>query len=285
MARSVNEIKAEMTAEFMASEAMAAKNGFTVGDAFEDTFSKSSLESTLYYIQAVAIYFIEKLFDTHTADVDNKIAELKPHRLKWYINKALAFMYGYELVEDEDYYYTTNISAADITTAKVVKYAATVEKGNVVYIKVAGAGPGQLTEAQEAGIVAYFKEVKDAGVKLEIINRPAEYFKARLTIYYNPMVLDSAGSSTTGGEPVREAIVAFITSLPFNGEYRNNALIDILQVIPGVVMAELVSAETSADGVTFTPVDAYVVPDSGYFKIYETTDLHIYYRAYETVSD
>lgn len=285
MARSVNEIKAEMTAEFMASEAMAAKNGFAVGDAFEDTFSKSSLESTLYYIQAVAIYFIEKLFDTHTADVDNKIAELKPHRLKWYINKALAFMYGYELVEDEDYYDTTNISAADITTAKVVKYAATVEKGNVVYIKVAGAGPGQLTEAQEAGIVAYFKEVKDAGVKLEIINRPAEYFKARLTIYYNPMVLDSAGSSTTGGEPVREAIVAFITSLPFNGEYRNNALIDILQVIPGVVMAELVSAETSADGVTFTPVDAYVVPDSGYFKIYETTDLHIDYRAYETVSD
>jgi len=100
------------------------------------------------------------------------------------------------------------------------------------------------------------------------------------------MVLNSDGSSITGSFPVREAIIAFISSLPFNGEYRNNALIDALQVIDGVVMAELVSVSTSSDnGLSFVPVDAYVVPDSGRFTIHEDTDLIINYIAYETVSD
>jgi hypothetical protein len=225
------------------------------------------------------------MFDADKSDIANQIAQLKPHRLQWYINKSLAYMHGYELVQDEDYYDTSTMSASDISSALVVNYSAAVEKSGVVYIKVAGSGPVPLTDAQEAGLTAYFKEVKDAGVKLEIINRPAEYFKAQLTIYYDPMVLDSTGLSTTGSYPVRNTINSFISSLPFNGEYRNNVLTDKLEELPGVVIAKLVSASTSNDGVTFLPVDAYIVPDSGYFKIYNDTDLVITYMPYETVSD
>ena len=286
MARTTAEIKATMTADFMNNTTFAAYYGFTLGDAFDDHFSKVSFEGFIFFTVATAICFLEKIFDADKADIDTLIAELKPHSKKWYINKALAFMYGYELVVDTDMYDTTTLTAAQISTAHVVKYAAAVEKSSVVYIKVAGAGLTQISNDQEAGLVAYFKEVKDAGVKLEIINRPAEYFKAKLTIYYNPMVLNSDGSSIDGSFPVRDSIIAFISSLPFNGEYRNNALIDALQVLEGVVMAELVSVATSSDnGVTFIPVDAYVVPDSGRFKINVDTDLILDYKAYETVSD
>ncbi|MEI8087097.1 MAG: hypothetical protein WCG93_12885 [Paludibacter sp.] len=285
MARTIIEIKASMTDSFMANETMATKYGFVVGALFDETFSKVSWESIQFYIVSVAIFFLEKMFDTDKQDIENIISELKPHGKRWYINKTLAFMHGYTLVVDTDSYNTTLLTDAQITTAKVVKYAAVVEKGSVVYIKVAGANKSQLSIDQEAGLTAYLKEVKDAGVRVEIINRPAEHFKANLTVYFNPMVLNSDGSSVAGGYPIRTAIEAFISSLPFNGEYRNNTLIDILQAIDGVVMAELNSVETSADGVTFKPVDAYVVPDSGRFSIYNETDLVITYIAYETVSD
>ena len=296
MARTIIEIKATMTTEFMANATLAVKYGFAVGDSFDDTFSKVSWESIQYYIVAVAVCFLEKMFDADKADIATQIAEKKPHRLKWYINKALAYQHGCELVEDEDYYDNTGLTDAQILEFKVVKYAAAVEKGGVVYLKVAGANKVQLTSGkpgetsdQEAGLIAYFKEVKDGGVKLTIINRPAEHFKASLIVYYNPMVLNSAGLTTTGTEPVRDAVNAFISSLPFNGEYRNEALIDVLQVIPGVEIPQLIIAQTSEDGNVFTTVDAYVVPDSGYYKIYNTDpvtgDLQIEYRAYETISD
>ena len=205
-------------------------------------------------------------------------------------------MHGTELLEDSDQFNTTGLTDAQITERKIVKYAAVVEKANVVYIKVAATGlvpltsglPGE-TSDQLAGLNAYFKEVKDAGVKLQIINRPADYFKAKITIYYDPIVLDSRGFDITGDIPVKTAVKNFIASLPFNGEYRNNALIDSLQVLNGVVMAELESAQTSTDGLAFVDVDAYCTPDSGYMKIYNenevTGDLQITYKVYETIGD
>ena len=296
MARTITDIKATMTAEFMNSTVMATLYGFTFGDSFDSTFSKVSFESVLFYIVAFLTNTMEKLFDSHKADVDATIAEMKPHSKNWYKNKALAYMHGTELLEDSDQFNTTGLTDAQITERKIVKYAAVVEKANVVYIKVAATGlvpltsglPGE-TSDQLAGLNAYFKEVKDAGVKLQIINRPADYFKAKITIYYDPIVLDSRGFDITGDIPVKTAVKNFIASLPFNGEYRNNALIDSLQVLNGVVMAELESAQTSTDGLAFVDVDAYCTPDSGYMKIYNenevTGDLQITYKVYETIGD
>lgn len=286
MARTTETIKATMTDAWMNSSIMATLYGFTVGDSFDTTFSKVSFESILLYVIAVCANFGESLFDSHKTEVQTIISEQKPHLKNWYKNKALAYMNGYELPEDSDLFDTTGLTDAQIATAKVVQYAAVVEKANVVYIKVAATGLVKLSDDEEAGLSAYMKEVKDAGVKLEIINRDADHFKASLVIYYDPMVLNSAGiNATTGSESVRDAVVAFIGSLPFNGEYRNNALIDALQVLDGVVMAELTSAQTSTDGLSYDDVDAYVTPDSGYMKIYTPTDLQITYNVYETVGD
>ena len=90
MARTITDIKATMTAEFMNSTVMATLYGFTVGDSFDSTFSKVSFESVLFYIVAFLTNTMEKLFDSHKADVDATIAEMKPHSKNWYKNKALA---------------------------------------------------------------------------------------------------------------------------------------------------------------------------------------------------
>lgn len=285
MARTVAEVKKIYTDEFMNSSEMAARYGFTVGDSFESTFSKVSFENILFYILAfVQVMVGDKQYDAHVAEVNVLLAQEKPHTLRWYANKALAYMHGYSLVDDSDNYDISLLSDDQIASAKVVKNASAVEKANVVYIKVKGAD-GKLTDDQEAGITAYFKEVKDAGVKLEIINRDADYYKATVDVWYDPMVLNSAGLDINGAEVVRDAVNSFIASLPFNGEFRHDDLIIALNAVSGVVIPELKQSQYSTDGQTYVDIDGYLTPEAGYMKIYSPTDLTINYKVYETVSD
>lgn len=287
MARTVIEIKKTLTDEFMNSAVMATKYGFTVGDSFGTTFSKVSFESIQFYVVAFAMYVFEKLFDSHKTEVAELIAAERPHTLIWYKNKALAYMHGYELVADADYYDTTGLTDAQVSDSKVVKKASAVEKANIVYVKVASAVPAKLTDDQEAGLVAYFKEVKDAGVKLQIINRDADHYRAVLDVYYDPMVLNSAGlNAVTGNETVRDAVNSFIAALEFNGQFRHDALRNSLNALDGVVMNELKVSQISTDGgESYDDIDAYTTPDAGYMKIYEPTDLTLNYKVYATVSD
>jgi hypothetical protein len=120
---------------------------------------------------------------------------------------------------------------------------------------------------------------------VEIVNEPAEYFALELTVYYDPMVLDSSGVAFDGSTPVQDTIKRFIRELPFNGEYRNAALVDALQAIEGVVIPELVKASVSRDGISWETVDAKINPYSGYYKIYnEGSDLKLTFISYETIS-
>ena len=106
---------------------LAIKYGFEVGADFNNTFSKVSIESLLLYIVAAAIWTLEKLFDTHTKEVTDYIATMKPHSLRWYVEKAKAFMYGYPLIEGTDQYNTEGMEDEDIAAAKIITFAACTE--------------------------------------------------------------------------------------------------------------------------------------------------------------
>ena len=45
--------------------------------------SKVAIWRLWVYIIAVAIWSLEKLFDQHRADIDKRLAELKPHTARW----------------------------------------------------------------------------------------------------------------------------------------------------------------------------------------------------------
>jgi hypothetical protein len=291
MARTIAIIKKEMTDKYLSHDYIRTAYGINLGTSFENAFSIYSVESIIFYCFAFAVWTLEVLFDKHVSEVTQTIASLKPHNLKWYVNKAKLFMPGYSLITDTDIYDTSAMTLEEIDAAKVVKYAAAVESNAVVYIKVAGSDgnlPVQLDVDQEAGLLAYFKEIKDAGVKLVVVNLPADHYRLEMKIYYNPMILNSAGLHLQGGDPVRDAIRKFLRDLPFNGEYRNSSLVDSLQVIDGVVMPELIRAEISPSGFdgTWQTVDGFAVPESGYYKIYnEETELNINFIPYETVSN
>ena len=279
MARSIEQIKTSMAEAFMQDTNLAIKYGFEVGADFNNTFSKVSIESLLLYIVAVGIWTLERLFDTHTAEVTDYIATMKPHSLRWYVEKAKAFMYGEpvlpELISGSDIYDTTDMTDEQIAQAKIVTFAACTENNATLYLKVAKAGPAPLTADEKAAFIAYLHEIKDAGVRIDVISEQGDYLKLDMVIYYDPLLINANGESKADGtRVVEQAIKDYIENIPFNGEFRKNELEDAIQAVDGVVMVEFNAAYHSETGAedTYDEVVPYCKPASGYFK-FDNADL------------
>lgn len=287
MARTVEEIKKDMTAEFMRMEAVKSRYGLDGSKSFADCFSMASLENIIFYVFAVAVWALEKLFDLHRADVDARIEQLEPHTLRWYVSKAKAYMQGQKLVTDCDYYDTEGMTEQDIAAAKVVKYAVATESNTVVYIKVArevDGNPAALTAGQLEGLTSYMNEIKDAGVSVQLRNEPADQMRISLLIYYDPtlLIIDANGNgSQNGKDPVRETTKQVIENLPFNGMFRKSDLMAALQALPCVEVADIKSVKVKPrNGAEWQTVEGYDRPFSGYYSIDALT---VDYQSYNAI--
>jgi len=247
MALTIAQIKKEATDQFMYNETVATAYGFTAGSSFDGVFSKVSLESMLFYIFAVCVWTVEKLMDTHNAEITELIDTKKPHRLKWYRDKALAFRYGRSLLEDSDEYDLTGVDLSESASELVVSYASAIEYAGRLYVKVAGGTSvkAPLPGAQQTALEAYMGEIKDAGVQLQVVNLHADHMRLSIQILYDPMILDASGLRLdNGSDPIRALIRDYIENqMPLNSEYRNASLIDAIQQVDGVVIPTMLQAQ------------------------------------------
>lgn len=265
MARSITDIKKQMTDAFMADEYIREAYGFVEGDTFNGKFSSVSIESILFYIVAACIYTFEVLFDSYREDVNDTI-ETSAHTARWYRDKALAFMRDAPLVEDADYYDTSDMTDEEIEQAKVVKYAAATESkdSSLLTIKVATKGNnGELQPLdQTTDLAAYLAEIKDAGVRINLINRAGDVFFYEMDVYYNPLI-----NANTVKSAVEDAVKNYVQGLPFDGQYSNMGCIDAVQKVAGVEVAEMKAAYVTVGSETSTLIDARYRPSAGYMKV------------------
>lgn len=287
MARTIKEIKDSMTATFVNESAVVTAYGLNTKKTFDQQFSSVSIESILFYCFAFAVWTLETLFDKHKAEVEAKIEQLEPHTLRWYVNKAKAFMYGYKLVQDTDYYDTSNMSETDIEAARRVKYAVATESNTVVYLKVAGQNDKQqpclLNRSVLDALTAYMNTIKDAGVAIKLINEEADRIKIHLKVYYDATVMDAEGVNADGNKPVEDAVRSVITNLPFNGVYRNTDLLAAITKLPGVEVADIVEVTTKVNNAAeYTKVVGFDKPYSGYYSL-PAEDLIIDYVNYSVL--
>ena len=250
----------------------------------------------MFYVVASCIWLLEKLFDRHREEVDARIDALRPHTLRWYVTKTLAYMRGKDLIMTDgvvvaDYYDTSGMTEADIEKARVVKYAVATEDDTQVFIKVAARGNnGQPTPLQPddlAGLKGYLSQIKDAGVAIKVLNEPADNMRVELVVLYDPAILtaqptgngrpDADGYTAIrllcdGKDVITEAVSDVISKLPFNGEYRNSDLMAALQSIKGVRVADIVKVEAAAGGSeAYSRVVGYRRPYSGYYALQNLT--------------
>ena len=228
--------------------------------------SSASIWRLMLYIVAVIANTVEKLFDLHKSEIEGLIKQLVPGRAEWYARKALDFLKDELLpIEDE---FGVEIPDEEIENKKVVKYAVAVEDREManLTLKIAGTQGDELVRLDddtEAQFCEYMRQIKYAGVKINIINRDADLFSCIINIRYNPLL-----QPTTVSDNCIAAIENYLKNLPFNGEYSNMALVDTVQQVDGVKIIDLVEARSNTVKIDeMQVIESSICPLSGYFIV------------------
>ena len=264
---SLAEIKKQLTDEWMSNPEVQAKFGFVAGASFDSVFAPASMVNIIFLYCGVRFWLTQKGVEDSKGEIENIIATMKPHSIRWYIQKIKSFQLGDVLVDDEDYYEEID------ETKQVVKYCNISEKNGYMAIKIAGQDANDKPKKLDAPVVtaigSYINKVKDAGVHYDLICRDADNFRASLRIYYDAQILNSSGERVDGTDstPVEKAIVAYIESMPFDARYSNMALVDALQSVEGINVVDVVLAEAQYGNNPWVTINSLYIPDAGYMAL------------------
>jgi hypothetical protein len=269
MARTVTEIQQEIFANIISNDDLAILN----------STSKVAIYRLLVFVVSFAVWTLEKLFDIHSSQVDEAIYNQKSGTPRWYRNMSLHFQFGFNLLTDDDQFDNIGFTNDQIEASKIIKYCSVKEslESSRLIIKIAGESGDNLiplTPTQITSFQYYMSEVAYAGVKLNIVNNPADKLSLTMRVYRNPLVIDELGNNILiGGKSVELAIKQYIKNLPFDGELVINDMIDYLRDVDGVENVHIISAQSSyKDLVTglykpFVTIDVKTIPVAGYFEV------------------
>lgn len=267
MARTITEIQNEIFTSITANENLAGLN----------SQSKVAIYRLIVFVVSFGIWSLETIFDIHKKEIQTVLLEQKSGTLSWYRTMALAFQYGFDLIQDTDKFDNTGYTDAEIEASKVVKYAAVTKSGGQLLIKIASETAGVLapiTPGVKSSFDAYIDEIADCGVKYLIVNHLPDRLILGIKIYRNPLLIDESGMrlGVTGGYwPVEDAIKEYMKELPFNGELVLAHLVDKLQKVEGVEIPHIYNAQFQAIDVNTgiyqdaEYIDVKIVPVAGYF--------------------
>lgn len=232
------------------------------------TSSRVAVWRLLFFVMAVGIWSLEKLFDEHVLWIENRAKQLIVGTAIWYRTKALEFQYGDALVMvDGVYQYSPVVSANQI-----VSLASVNEVGGQVLIKVAKSTSGipePLTTPELDAFIAYMKKIKFAGVYVSSISRDPDLLKIQYKIYYDPLVMNASGEliSNTSIKPVEDAINNYCKELPFDGIFTLTELTDKIQQAVGVSNPVFQTAEVKYGVNPYVVMGDYYNPNAGYLKV------------------
>jgi hypothetical protein len=287
MARNITDIKKGMTDKFISQAEIITAYNLDVNKTFEDQFSVISIESILFYVVAFCVHSLEVIFDIFKYDTDNNIKEKNPHTTEWWAQLAKAYQHGFSLLPDSHLYDSSAYSDTEIEASNIVKYAAVVEQQNIfgrmeLRIKLAkkvGDGLGALSITELNGVKAYFKRVGDAGVKLKIDSLPPDSIQMEWNIFYDPLLLDGNGNRNDGtaSDVIAIAVKQYLENLPFNGTLVLAYMTDAVQSVEGVVYPEIIACKTKYGTNNYQAVHNEYLPDAGYLRFENTSDLIINY--------
>ena len=145
----------------------------------------------------------------------------------------------------------------------MVKYCSLTERNGILSAKIAGqknGKPSRLEQDIVKKVLEYVGRVKDAGVRVMFSSGDADKFNIKLLVHYDPLK-----NLTT--QNIERAISAYLESMPFDGIYSNMALIDAIQKIDGVRVAEVLISSASYGNNTPEEIVSTYVPMSGYMEL------------------
>jgi hypothetical protein len=287
MARTIAEIKKEITDDFIDNDIVIEKYGLDPREkeqTFEQQFSRVSLESIIFYLHAFRVWLLETLFDKHIEEVDDMIRNKRSHTVGWYRQTAMAFQYGEELSDDVAEYDNSNLTSEQIEEMRIITKCAVLKAESVkptLIIKVAKSGECLDAKEKEA-FTKYMENKADAGVTLRIVTGEPDILELSISIRHDGLVLDQDGRLLIDKvkKPIEEATERHLKNLVFNGTFFPSLLEQDLMKLPGVKVATVLMAQARPVGGTLTQfTDAYI-PVTGTLNINVKKDLGV---SYETI--
>lgn len=251
------EWKKALTDEWLRQPGVKETYGVDPDKTFDEQFSAVSVESLLFYALAFGLMVLEKITGDSITKLEEHFNRLRPHTLSWYAEKIKAFQLNHTLPTDSDVYLEIN------EDAQVVKYCSLTERNGILSAKIAGrkdGKPSRLEHDTVKKVSEYVARVKDAGVRVMLTSGDADKFSVKLLIHF-----DTLKDLTT--RDIERAISTYLESMPFDGIYSNMALIDVIQKIDGVRIAEVLTSSASYGNNTPTDIISTYVPMSGYMEL------------------
>lgn len=272
MARTIQQIYDEMVAEkqSMSNLNLLQPNIDNSQNLLNDltSSSKVAIWRLIFFVIAVSIWSLEKLFDQQKTEIEERAAELVTGTTLWYRDQALIFQNGDTLTWDGNKYSYPSINES----AKIIKRAAVIEAGGQVRIKVAKLTSGlpvPLSLSEKTSFEAYINKIKFAGTNVDIISLSSDLLKISYKIVYDPLVLNLNGEliSNTTIKPIELAITNHIQNLPFNGVLNLTKLTDEVQKASGVIDAIINSAEAKYGSIPYQPIIENYNAVSGHMSV------------------
>lgn len=290
MARTIKEIAEEIKVEFVRNETLRVAYGLTGYDAdgdeatqltyYESNFSKVSVESCLVFVVATCMAAMEHLMDWFKNDVQHVVDNERYGYAGWYAKKMKLFRYGQDVVNDYSHsdsdfaegteYADTGLTQQEIEDLQIIKYASATDSGHSVLIKIAkddgNGSPTPLSSAEAAMAEAYINRIKPAGIPLSIVNENADSLDVSVKIVYNPLIF---GSQKEVEDVIETAIKKYLNSIEFNGRFVAMTMIDHLQEVEGIEIAQVNRISATHAGFSSTDITGATsyVPNSGYLAL------------------
>lgn len=257
----ITQIKQLLASAFISDSDVIELYSLDPSKTFDEQFSKVSIENLLFYIVASIIYLRELAHTYWLKDVELTALSTRYGTKQWYHTQALAFQLGDALQLSDDGSLSYPVIDAD---KQIIKYAAVVEEGRTVYIRVAKLSNSELSplNAEELSqFQAYLSDIKPLGIR--VIAQSYEPCTLDITakIYYNAQL-----SSSVIETAVQQAIKQYLDNITFGGVLYYNRLIDSVQALDGINDITLSSCTYDNHGNHGT-LSRTLLADSGYYKV------------------
>lgn len=224
--------------------------------------SKVSIWRLFVYLISLAHHTQQFLWDVFKIEIEEIVANAPTGTLPWYQLQILDFQYGDTLdFVNEKYIY----SIID-ESKKIVKLCAVEDRvDGVVIMKVAkliNNLPTPLSAIEKTALEAYVSQIRFAGTKFSIISTAPDLLKFLGTVFYDPSIPLSIIQQN-----VEEAIDLYLKNLPFNGVFKINSLIDVIQAIEGVTDVTVDSIQAKYGALAYNLITRTYTAQAGYIDI------------------
>ena len=236
--RTIAEIKKVMTDAVLADAVLAEALGLDSTKSWESQTSSVSVINLMMYVVAVGQYALEWMFEQFKADVEKRIAAALPGSVSWLWNRAMEYQDG---ASANAYYAEHGVYEGDNPEARIVKYAAVVEKYNGVLVKVNGEGYDPIDGEQLASFTAYMNRLKFAGTRLQVSSIQSDDMDITVNVWTDPLVMPEADEQSIG-----DAVTGYLDGIRYGGTFNKTLLLDAVRRVPGIIDATVGSCVFTA---------------------------------------